>query len=113
MSTIGFSNEHEDIVRLSTRTLQLILERADQHVSELDEAEELRMALDVDGISFELVDPPKRARLVDAFRRGTLELRAELEAGAEPLPSFAAGNIPKLDEILALLDRFTPASGAP
>jgi hypothetical protein len=113
MSTIGFSNSDEDVVRLSTRTLELILDRAVRHVDDPSEAENLRTCIYSDGVSFDVFETAERLRLAEAFRCGTLELRGELETGAEPLPNFGPGNISKLDEILALLGRFIPADGTP
>lgn len=111
MSTIGFSNKDGDVVRLSTRTLELILDRAVRHVADPSEAEDLSTSIYSDGISFDLFEPAERTRLAHAFRRGAQELRSELEAGVEPLPNFGSGNIPKINEIIALLDRFSPADG--
>ncbi|MBO0803935.1 MAG: hypothetical protein J2P25_12785 [Nocardiopsaceae bacterium] len=109
MSTISFSDSVGDILGLSTRTLELILDRAVPHVSDPEEAEDLRTCIYSDGVSFDVFERAEGIRLADAFRRGALELKVELEAGKEPLPKFGAGNIPKLDEIVALIDRFLPA----
>lgn len=111
MSTIGFSDKEEDVINLSTRTLQLILDRAVPRISDSSEAEDLRTCIYSDGVSFDLFEPGTRERVTRAFREGTLQLKQELEAGEEPLPDFGAGNIPKLDEIVALIDRFLPAGG--
>jgi hypothetical protein len=111
MAVVSFSRADEDIVDLSGRTLDLLINRAVPRLSDASEAEELRMCSDVDGISFQLFQPEARERVAGAVRDGTLELERELETGVEPLPNFGAGNIAKLDEILALIDRFIPASG--
>lgn len=91
-------------------TLDLILERAVRLVKNEAEAEEMASAEYVKGISFELYDPEKRIRFANAFRKGTLQLKRQLQAGDRVHPYYGPGNIPKLDEIVALLDRFTPAS---
>lgn len=113
MGTIGFGPRDEDTVAVSGRTLDLLIDRALPSIADPAEAEELRMCGDVDGISFDLFEPGARERVAIAFREGTLQLKRELEAGTEPLPNFGPGNIGKLDEILALLDRFIPADGTP
>lgn len=109
MGTISFAKRDEDTVAVSGRMLDLLIDRALPYMADPSEAEELRMCGYVDGIAFDLFKPGARERAVTAFRRGTSDLRRELEAGEEPLPRFGAGNIPKLDEIVALLDRFAPA----
>lgn len=113
MGTIGFADRDEDIVAVNGRTLDLLIERAVPYIADSGDAEELRMCSYVDGISFDLFEPGTRARIARAFREGTLQLKRELEAGGEPLPHFGAGNIPKMNEIVALIDRFLPADGNP
>lgn len=111
MGTISFAPRDEDTVAVSGRTLDLLIDRAVPGITDPAEVEELRMCGDIDGISFDLFEPGTRARVATAFREGTLQLKRELRAGVEPLPNFGPGNIGKLDEILALLDRFIPADG--
>jgi len=108
MATIAFSHASEDIVSLSGRTLDLLIDHAVPGLADPAEAEDLRMCSDVDGISFHLFQPEARERVAVAVRAGALEIRQELASGIEPLPNFGAGNIAKLDEILALIDRFVP-----
>jgi hypothetical protein len=106
MAALGFSENGADIVTFRKAIFRMILSRAKAHLTNPADIQELELSEAMEGISFNLLDDDQRARLTEAVFEGAKSLRDDIAAG-KPIEEPAREGIEeKLDEVLALLDRF-------
>jgi hypothetical protein len=106
MAILSFAKTDADTVFLRNAILRMIVSRAQQHVINAADLEELEVAKPMGAISFYLLDNDQRARLTEAVYQGTRDLEQEISQGTVTEEPVRAGIEEKLDEILALLSRF-------
>jgi hypothetical protein len=106
MAVLGFSENGADIVTIRKAIFRMILSRARTHLTDPADLQELELSEAMEGISFNLLDGDQRARLVEAVFEGAKSLRDDIAAGRPTEEPTRAGIDEKLDEVLALLDRF-------
>ena len=106
MAVLGFSDSAEDVVTFRKAIFRMILSRANSHLTDPADINELDLSRAMDGLSFELLPDDQRARLVEAVYQGTQDLRQEVAAGKPTEEPVREGIEEKLDEILALISRF-------
>jgi uncharacterized protein (UPF0305 family) len=106
MAVLSFDKTDADTVFLRNAVLRMILSRAQKHLAEAADLEDLEVSKAIGAISFYLLDDDQRARLVEAVYQGTQDLKQEVAQGKATEEPVRAGIEEKLDEILALLSRF-------
>lgn len=95
MAVLGFGDE-SDTVFLRNAILRMIVSRAQRHVVDPADLEELEVSKGIGAISFYLLDNHQRARLVEAVYQGTRDLTEEIAGSAKITstlsPSSASGD---------------------
>jgi hypothetical protein len=81
MAILSFAEADAETVLLRNGTLRMIVSRAQKHVVDPADFEELEGAKPMGAISFDLLDNDQRARLTEAVYQGTLDLRQEVAEG--------------------------------
>lgn len=105
MAVLSFGDE-SDTVFLRNAILRMIVSRAQKHLVDPADIEDLELSRMVGAISFDLLHGDRWLRVVDAVYQGTQDLKHEVTVGLPTEEPVRAGIQEKLDEILALLACF-------
>jgi hypothetical protein len=106
MAILSFAKTDADTVFLRNAILRMIVSRAQNHVVNPADLEELEIAKPMGAISFYLLDNDQRTRLTEAVYQGARDLEQEISQGKNTEEPVRAGIEEKLEEVLALLSRF-------
>jgi hypothetical protein len=106
MAVLGFSDDAQDVVSFRKAIFRMILSHAKSHLTDPSDINELNVSKAAEGISFDLLAPDQRARLIEAVYQGTRDLKQEVAEGKATEEPVRAGIEEKLEEILSLLSRF-------